>query len=1344
MNESPVNEGRTTSNEVDDGVPALEHDLSREASDSMRGFRFQLLCSVKEWLNLKDGQRLYLECAEDFDTVSSTEATTTQVKDTPSQRLTLRSPDVVAAISNYWDLRGKNLDKKILFQFLSTAEVTFEQGKPFEVPGITLWNQVRKRSLLEVESQVEELKQFLLTLQLSSELITFLTSATLEQFVEGLIVPIEWITSSPDSGEVEREILERLVEYGATQQASPSRCKQVFCALYFQASKVITQKVNRHVSKADWLTVFEEVTINRISSDAYARFFDFVESLGGNTSSLSPNVIQSSILTEPPPLPPKFLRRENVTSAINTQLSATGSCIVWGMTGTGKTCLLVDALGNRGSRWVNFRGYEIEQINSALEALETLTKDENLDFDVVIEDLNIDADFRRLEAPLLRIAKNIKSRGYRLLITSEKKIPDRIARNLEAEPILVQPFSELEIAEFLRTFNFPSETLVKKWAPLLLGLTSGHPQLLQARISYLVSSGCPEPDVDLVFSQPKGVEDVYTEARSLIASLESAASSLVYRLSLTIRPLSRDQIIDIGQIAPKIDRPGAVLDLLAPWIEEVGNHRYRISPLARNAGTEVHGTDWARRTHSSIALALLKKNTLTQDDVAEILLHALVGDKLANLVWIILGKDLIQQNDDVLAAIYRAFPLIVSVGLYDGTKLEIHQEVLFMFRLLQYRLAVAGGSPEQKNIIARFDKEYPKGEPDPDRVLPRFMWLCQRLLIDCSLSLEESFLIASELFALMESVAELFRPTVNAGEWKEWYQTFLEWPFFCVAHKIKSADDIDELLRLLSVDTKLARNFLSPTDNNESIATAIRFKPLRLAIESGIDEKEKLLHSIDELKKFSENLGLTILPQICAYTSLELLCDHLNRVNDALELANQFSEAINNSCLVQITKARILSIHGNDIAASEIWSNALKNNTSNGDFDVDYLLAFRGCACAFARLKRYKLSAEYFDSAVPFCSLESLGITQVGLSFDAGQSHLLDGQFEKAINSFKIGVKALLSIRGRLAQDDLLPLERRANYLLAWNLEDDTSRAKKGWEPPVAGFCSDMEPLSKGDSTPIPPEAILCHLVKLEYAKTGSLEAYEQYGDIIKASHHPGITHLIFQFEFLKAFNIRDCNKLIRISVDYADRLLEQTKSSDYEGSAISSEELNWYVVTNLLAVCLIYFRDFGKIDEGLISLIDSLTRNTTYSVIAGEFCTTLREFLIEKASNPQAIMSVQSERPLRRIVAAFAMATLCDTTPEHLLVSQISLLEILGKFHLRDSLVGDLASLFREGWSEMIKRPHLFPSPRLSIPSFLSAIDSEKTGWAKIKLLLTTAKDELPNARLGVSVEFLKELPDD
>ena len=121
-------------------IQPLKADPKHQASDSLRGYRYQILHSVHAWLSLADDEILYLEGAEDFDIISPEIATVVQVKDT-QHNITLRSQEVNDAINRYWKLRDNHRNRTVKFRFRTRSQRGKEQDNPFgkNQRGLDLW-----------------------------------------------------------------------------------------------------------------------------------------------------------------------------------------------------------------------------------------------------------------------------------------------------------------------------------------------------------------------------------------------------------------------------------------------------------------------------------------------------------------------------------------------------------------------------------------------------------------------------------------------------------------------------------------------------------------------------------------------------------------------------------------------------------------------------------------------------------------------------------------------------------------------------------------------------------------------------------------------------------------------------------------------------------------------------------------------------------------------------------------------------------------------------------------------------------------------------------------------------
>ena len=173
---------------------------TRQANDPLRGYRYQILHSVKAWLDLVEGETLYLEGVEDFDIVSDDAATLVQVKDT-QHNITLNSQEVVKAINHYWESRTNHPDLTVKFRFITRSKIGTEQGNPFgnNQQGIRLWSRCSDH-----KASITKISEFLRTKgKISEEVKSFLKQADSQEIYEQLIEPITWETDSKPASSIE-------------------------------------------------------------------------------------------------------------------------------------------------------------------------------------------------------------------------------------------------------------------------------------------------------------------------------------------------------------------------------------------------------------------------------------------------------------------------------------------------------------------------------------------------------------------------------------------------------------------------------------------------------------------------------------------------------------------------------------------------------------------------------------------------------------------------------------------------------------------------------------------------------------------------------------------------------------------------------------------------------------------------------------------------------------------------------------------------------------------------------------------------------------------------------------
>ncbi len=122
----------------------------RDASDTIRGYFYQIHVTLDRWLALGSDEILELERGEDVDLVSQVTLgrTVEQVK-ALSGSITLRSPGARAAVAHFVAHRALNPELRIQFLFTTTATPTRESHSPLAdgVTGIEAWTTTRDEVL---------------------------------------------------------------------------------------------------------------------------------------------------------------------------------------------------------------------------------------------------------------------------------------------------------------------------------------------------------------------------------------------------------------------------------------------------------------------------------------------------------------------------------------------------------------------------------------------------------------------------------------------------------------------------------------------------------------------------------------------------------------------------------------------------------------------------------------------------------------------------------------------------------------------------------------------------------------------------------------------------------------------------------------------------------------------------------------------------------------------------------------------------------------------------------------------------------------------------------------------
>jgi len=351
-------------------------DPRRQASDSIRGYVYQIYQSVFAWITLKNLQALVLEGAEDFDVYENDNVEISQVKDTRlSGPITLRTKSVVAAINHFSDCQKSNPEYEIRLRYLTTSERALEKGAPFGegIRGLDYWEQCRTE-----DGDIQRLIDFLLTLELSSDLKDFLKNTDPELVRNRLIRRIFWDTGRKASEAVVNAIDSQLAYDGHELGIPPSDSIKVRSKLVEEVCRIITEKQDKILNFKDYLDIFEKFTgrwesraninfLQQLAQQAISYSSLSLTRLGPTTPPLTLSDSMSEFLSPPQPIQ-GACNREVITADLEKVLKREKLLILYGSTGTGKSILAI--LLTRRIKgdlyWLHLRGVDPRQVNLLL------------------------------------------------------------------------------------------------------------------------------------------------------------------------------------------------------------------------------------------------------------------------------------------------------------------------------------------------------------------------------------------------------------------------------------------------------------------------------------------------------------------------------------------------------------------------------------------------------------------------------------------------------------------------------------------------------------------------------------------------------------------------------------------------------------------------------------------------------------------------------------------------------------------------------------------------------------------------------------------------------------------
>jgi hypothetical protein len=1332
---------------VDHNSPeGLKGDPRRHAGPAVRGFFYQFWRTVNAWIDLDPEELLFVEGAEDFDIVGPNEATPVQVKDDKSSgSLTLTSANALAALRNFWKARRDNPGRTIRFQFITTAEAGTEKSGFDGQKGVEVWNLCRQSPLSACADRIEQIRRSVLNApSLDRDLKRFLKNAFPEDIKKQVIDPFEWLCEQPPLDGIREIVIGRLLKLGENRGLTARDAEKLADRL---CMKVVDAAVVKSPQRLNFIALMEELdqsvnieiprdAIRQSSEDSSGVFGRLVstaiKSDGQNLPAITGAV---DIFAAPVPVPNRWPRKELVqhVRAALTQ----GVAYVYGSAGMGKTTLVLQALDDKEHiLWASLRHRPTRDIAEVCRTLmERIFGGRGRPI-IVLDDLNPTGDPRILEEDLGRLATAIRNLNGELIIISYRAAGPRLASILglssEAQ-IQVSGFAKEEVCEALMIEGCV-EARAKALARVVWLHTSGHPQLVAARVSVLKANNFPKPSLDDVIERPKEIKDAQAEALAVVRSiLPENVRDLLYRLSLAIPPLRRSHALRIGAADPPISRTGEAFDqLVGPWLEQPIADHYQMSALVSGAAQQSLAPEEVKKLHGNIATALLAEGTLTPVEFAAVVTHAIAGEAEAQVA--IASRAFLTAPKEVKQVLARSLPWVARAGVESGTHLPLsNRATRQFFRLMQWDVAGLSMPNDLQDLAKVMEAEFAPVSGRSIENLPRILYLSKLLLRwDHPIPPDKIVAYMLELWPLSRWAAEN-DAKLDLGAAIGPMHPGIRRPYLAdlfvaaLLPRVRTIGDIRILVSSLDAlkddDRRTLLNGFMTDDGELRILFNQPWLSIKKEDTAGFEEYVKILEeALSAGRRWKHRPWM----RAVARTQSGVLDEMLHRRDDAERVVTVTATEIGSSPNLDDQLASIAFNHREDGKALEIWQRILpKWKSDKALHDTQPLYAARHAAMAAANLGDWKTAAKLFDQAIRRSKNFGMRPWLVGLQADHGYAIWKSGDRKRAVKIFGEVVAQLEKLPNKPESFAEYAVQKLVGHVLAALAMPD-----KSLPAPLPGMCSNLSPHEGIKEIPPGPSAYAWYLVYNLAKEAGDSGLTTRYAKKFQGAPFSSL-RAIFKLDLLRrrlaSQNLKGILELAtKIALEMEMGL--QRKDAPFAepdppglSAQLTMRSVSTYIRPALWAAILrakVLGRNVARLVETWRAEVDA-----SQPYIAEEF-DRFREFSLMGLHDLEIVLKNDQEPADSRLLAALLLLGRDDTSPLEALYAQAMLIGKAKDYDLLRSSAGEsVDQLVRKDWRRFSHTPFLLRNPKLHVETIREACRSKSRGWSSAAEIILTAR---------------------
>lgn len=1037
---------------------------ARDATDSIRGYVYQVYQSVLTWIELKDNELLVLEGAEDFDIHCESNVVATQVKDL-SKNLTLRSPAIIETIDNYWQLREENPTYSVKLRFLTTALAGQEQGNPFGkgVKGLLYW-----KNVADGFGDVGSLKSFLLDLDLNSGLKGFLNKATDSQINSMLVSRIHWDLASYPIEALQLTIEEKLKLHGARLSVNTRNSVNTLASLIKRAADLLSTTGKKQLSRVDFLDAFDEATHISMSQSVVASVSNMEHSISEVFSTLSRIESARNVITPAIPTVQNVVIRPSIIDKLEELLKQQKIVFINGSSGLGKTntaSLLTHRI-DRNWGWAGLRGIDPERMKDVLSRILLDINKNIISPYLVLDDINFSKS-SKFESEFVALSFAVINCGGLVIVTAQTKptlsILNAIWRESSCE-FSIPYFDESDVLDLLKIYGLPNSSKAKSLAKFIWLTTNGHPQLTHARVKSFCSKNWPTVTSTDITS-PDDIDRVKAEARMrLLGDIPNDnARMLAYRLSLLIGSFSRKLALAVANADPKISLPGESMDLLiGPWIEKYDNDSYQVSPLLAGAATISLSQEEITSVHSTVAKSIINTNKLNQFEIGNAFFHAYMAKdthSLLTLTYIITtyaGDNLSHLND--------AMGWYSSVGLGQNEKIiPDHKSLEIMMRIAQYKLIASGPNPNSAvKVVDRIDEALSVIDVLEQRLTLEFMALGVILnTLDVRIPSTRFVELVSRMMDISEKIETIdtFSDVTNSLRIDIPGLLNASPAQIMFSYQASKIDDLDDLLDLFSALNSLPANkreeLLTIFTADLDLSSLLINRSWLEGIQDGSIDVERAINILNQALSVVEVWQNSDIEKSIYIAQSVIFDEYDNSTEKSLEILEVVEHKHPNDAGVINQRAKVL-FHADRISEALPLANTALSLPNLPD--IEYFFCCRTAGIAASKFGDWREAERFFllgsEKAKPKVPDTFMGI---GLEADAAFAQWKQEKYKDSLHSYANVLDALSVV----PTDELKArhLHATVRHTISW-LSFDARGAKDSTDltEPFGGMCSNQEP----------------------------------------------------------------------------------------------------------------------------------------------------------------------------------------------------------------------------------------------------------------------------------------------